>query len=157
MPVEQDPQYRTPYETGNRNQTTTWAECVAFYERLAKDFPSVLRWQQIGTSDNGIPMHAGIVTADAQFDRETLQRQGRPVFFNNNGIHPGEPEGIDVCMALVRDFCTEPARLAALGDTVFLFIPVYNVDGCLDRQAPPARTSWGRRRSAFAATRGTWT
>jgi len=135
MPVEQHPQYRTPYETGNHNQTTTWAECVAFYERLAKDFPSVLRWTQIGTSDNGIPMHAGIVTADAQFDRETLQRQGRPVFFNDNGIHPGEPEGIDVCMALVRDFCTEPARLAALGNTVFLFIPVYNVDGCLDRQS----------------------
>ncbi|MGJ7608820.1 M14 family zinc carboxypeptidase [Variovorax sp. LT1R20] len=135
MPVEQDRQYLTPYETGNQNQTSTWAECVAFYERLAKDFPSVLRWQQIGTSDNGIPMHAGIVTADAQFDRETLQRQGRPVFFNNNGIHPGEPEGIDVCMALVRDFCTEPARLAALGDTVFLFIPVYNVDGCLNRQS----------------------
>jgi hypothetical protein len=149
MPAEQDPQYRTPYETGNRNQTTTWAECVAFYERLAKDFPSVLRWQQIGTSDNGIPMHAGIVTADAQFDRETLQRQGRPVFFNNNGIHPGEPEGIDVCMALVRDFCTEPARLAALGDTVFLFIPVYNVDGCLDRQATSRANQLGPQAFGF--------
>ncbi|ADU38077.1 M14 family zinc carboxypeptidase [Variovorax paradoxus] len=135
MPAEQDRQYLTPYENGNRNQTTTWAECVAFYERLAKDFPSVLRWHRIGTSDNGIPMHAGIVTADAKFDRETLKRDGRPVFFNNNGIHPGEPEGIDTCMALVRDFCTEPARLAALGDTVFLFIPVYNVDGCLNRQS----------------------
>jgi hypothetical protein len=135
MPVEQAPQYPTPYEAGNRNQTTTWAECIAFYERLANDFPSVLRWQQIGTSDNGIPMHAGIVTTDAQFDRETLQRQRRPIFFNNNGIHPGEPEGIDACMALVRDFCTQPARLAALGSTVFLFIPVYNVDGCLNRQS----------------------
>ena len=91
MPAEQHRQYVTPYETGNRNQTTTWAECIAFYERLSHDFPSVLRWQQIGTSDNGIPMHAGIVTADAQFDRQTLQRQRRPVFFNNNGIHPGEP------------------------------------------------------------------
>ena len=34
-----------------------------------------------------------------------LKREGRPVFFNNNGIHPGEPEGVDACMALVRDFC----------------------------------------------------
>ncbi|HSY29773.1 MAG TPA: peptidase M14, partial [Burkholderiaceae bacterium] len=57
----------------------------------------------------------------------------RPVFFNNNGIHPGEPEGIDSCMALVRDFCVEPARLAALGRTVFLFVPLYNVDGSLNR------------------------
>lgn len=125
----------TPFELGNGNQTTTWAECTAFYEGLAEQFPGVLRWWRIGTSDIGLPMHAGLVTADGEFDRETLRAQGRPVFFNNNGIHPGEPEGIDACMALVRDFCVDPARRAALGDTVFLFIPVYNVDGCVNRQS----------------------
>lgn len=134
MTAAQDTLYPTPFEAGNGNQTTTWAECVAFYERLAARFPGVLQWRRIGVSDTGVPMHAGVVTADGVFDRETLQRQGRPVFFNNNGIHPGEPEGIDACMALVRDFCTQPARLAALGGTVFLFIPVYNVDGCVNRQ-----------------------
>lgn len=135
MTATQDIAYPTPYESGNHDQTTTWAECVAFYERLAEHFPAVLRWAQIGVSDNGIPIHAGVVTVDGEFDREALQRQRRPVFFNNNGIHPGEPEGIDACMALVRDFCTQPDRLAALGNTVFLFIPVYNVDGCLNRQS----------------------
>ena len=123
----------TPYESGNQNQTTTWAECMAFYEALAQQFPTILRWFQIGESDNGIPMFAGLVTSDGVFDREQLKRAGRPVFFNNNGIHPGEPEGIDACMALVRDLCTQPAQRAALGNTVFLFIPVYNVDGCLNR------------------------
>jgi len=126
--------YLTPYELGNQNQTTTWEKCIPFYEKLAADFPQVLRFMQIGVSDNGIPMHAGVITADAEFDRETLKAAGRPVFFNNNGIHPGEPEGIDACMALVRDFCLQPERLAALGQTVFLFIPIYNVDGCLNRQ-----------------------
>lgn len=126
--------YLTPYELGNQNQTTTWEKCIPFYEKLAADFPQVLRFMQIGLSDNGIPMHAGVITADAEFDRETLKAAGRPVFFNNNGIHPGEPEGIDACMALVRDFCLQPERLAALGQTVFLFIPIYNVDGCLNRQ-----------------------
>ena len=123
--------YPTPFESGNGNQTTTWEQCVAFYEKLAVDFPRVLRFWPIGESDNGLPMHAGAVTADGVLDRERLA--GRPVFFNNNGIHPGEPEGIDACMALVRDFCLEPQRLAALGATVFLFIPVYNVDGCANR------------------------
>ncbi|HVE51805.1 MAG TPA: M14 family zinc carboxypeptidase [Ramlibacter sp.] len=123
----------TPFERGNGNQTTTWAECIAFYERLAEQFPRVLRWWQIGVSDIGLPVHAGLVTADGVFDRGTLRAQGRPVFFNNNGIHPGEPEGIDACMALVRDFCVDPARRASLGDLVFLFIPVYNVDGCVNR------------------------
>ena len=124
---------QTPYERGNRNQTTTWAECIAWYEHLATRFPGVLQFSVIGTSDAGLPIHAGVVTADGVFDREQIKREGRPVFFNNNGIHPGEPEGIDACMALVRDFCLEPARLAALGNTVFLFVPLYNVDGSINR------------------------
>lgn len=128
------PQFLTPYEAGNQNQTTSWEECIQFYQRLAAEFPQTLQFFEIGMSDAGRPLHAGVVTADGVFDREQLQREGRPVFFNNNGIHPGEPEGIDACMALVRDFCIQPERLAALGKTVFLFIPVYNVDGCLNRQ-----------------------
>ena len=125
--------YLTPFEAGNGNQTTTWAQCIVFYERLAADFPAALRFWQIGVSDNSIPMHAGVVTTDGVFDREQLKAASRPVFFNNNGIHPGEPEGIDACMALVRDLCTQPERLAALGSSAFLFIPVYNVDGCVNR------------------------
>jgi hypothetical protein len=127
------PEMLTPYEKGNRNQTTLWTECIAFYEELARRFPQVLRFGQIGVSDGGIPVHQGVVSADGVFDREEIKRAGRTVFFNNNGIHPGEPEGVDSCMAMVRDFCYDPARLAALGETVFLFIPVYNVDGSLNR------------------------
>jgi hypothetical protein len=124
---------RTPYENGNRNQTTTWADCIAWYEELARRYPGILRFAQIGVSDAGLPIHAGVITADGVFEREQLQREGRPIFFNNNGIHPGEPEGVDSCMAHVRDFCTQPERLAALGKTVFLFIPLYNVDGSINR------------------------
>ncbi|MDN4061573.1 M14 family zinc carboxypeptidase [Massilia sp. YIM B02769] len=124
---------KTPYELGNQNQTTTWSDCVAWYEELARRYPSVLRFGVIGTSDAGLPIHAGVVSADGVFGREQIKASGRPVFFNNNGIHPGEPEGVDGCMALVRDFCTQPARLAALGETVFIFIPLYNVDGSINR------------------------
>jgi len=123
----------TPYELGNKNQTTTWAECIAWYQDLAQRYPGILSFKVVGTSDAGLPMHAGVVTADGVFDRAQIKAEGRPVFFNNNGIHPGEPEGIDSCMALVRDFCQQPERLAALGKTVFLFIPLYNVDGSLNR------------------------
>ena len=123
----------TTYELGNKNQTTTWLECINFYKELAARFPQWLRFEQIGVSDAGVPIHAGVVSADGVFNREQIKREGRTVFFNNNGIHPGEPEGIDACMALVRDLCFEPARLAALGNTVFLFIPIYNVDGSLNR------------------------
>ena len=124
---------QTPFEQGNQNQTTTWSDCIAWYEHLAQQYPQVLRFFVAGTSDAGVPIHAGVIAADGVFDRARIKAAGRPVFFNNNGIHPGEPEGVDACMALVRDFCQQPERLAALGNTVFLFVPLYNVDGAFNR------------------------
>jgi hypothetical protein len=126
---------QTPFEQGNQNQTTTWADCITWYENLARQYPQVLRFSVVGTSDAGVPIHAGVVSADGVFDRARIKAARRPVFFNNNGIHPGEPEGVDACMALVRDFCQQPERLAALGKTVFLFVPLYNVDGAFNRAA----------------------
>ncbi|WP_332879206.1 M14 family zinc carboxypeptidase [Massilia sp. S19_KUP03_FR1] len=124
---------QTPFEAGNQNQTTTWDACIAWYQDLAERFPHILRFAVIGASDAGLPIHAGVVSADGEFDLAAIKKAGRTVFFNNNGIHPGEPEGVDSCMALVRDFCQQPDLLSALGETVFLFIPLYNVDGSINR------------------------
>ncbi len=126
-------QFPTPFELGNGNQTTTWQACIAYYQDLAQRYPGILKFEQIGVSDAGYPMHAGIISADGEFNREKIKQENRVVFFNNNGIHPGEPEGVDACMALVRDFCTQAEKLASLGQTVFLFIPLYNVDGANNR------------------------
>ena len=60
---------KTPYELGNQNQTTTWSDCVAWYEELARRYPSVLRFGVIGTSDAGVPIHAGVVSSDGVFSR----------------------------------------------------------------------------------------
>lgn len=123
----------TPYERGNKNQTSTWEECIAFYRLLEARFPHIVQLSEIGMSDAGTPIHAGTVSADGVHDFAVIKKSNRPVFFNNNGIHPGEPEGIDACMALVRDFCIQPELLKMLKKMVFLFIPVYNVDGCRRR------------------------
>jgi len=126
--------WSTPFERGNGNQTTTWQECIHFHQRLAQAFGSWLKFEEAGRSDGGVPIHMGVFSADGVFDPRAVKAAGRPVFFNNNGIHPGEPEGIDACMALLRDLCLEPARRAALGRTVLVYIPLYNVDGALNRQ-----------------------
>src|SRR6186713_2642429 len=125
--------WATPFERGNGNQTSTWQDCIDFHQRLAQAFGGWLRFEEAGRSDAGVPIHVGVFSADGVFDPRVVKAAGRPVFFNNNGIHPGEPEGIDACMALVRDLCLTPTRLAALGSTVYLFIPVYNVDGSCNR------------------------
>ena len=125
--------WRTPYERGNGNQTTTWQDCIAFHQRLAQAHGQWLRFEEAGHSDGGVPIHVGVFSADGVFDPQQIKAAGRPVFFNNNGIHPGEPEGMDACMALLRDLCLDPARRAALGAAVLVYIPVYNVDGALNR------------------------
>jgi hypothetical protein len=126
--------WSTPFEQGNGNQTSTWQACIAFHQRLAQSFPQWLQFEEVGRSDGGVPIHVSVFSADGVFDPLAVKAAGRPVFFNNNGIHPGEPEGIDACMALLRDLCLQPARRAALGRTVLVCIPVYNVDGALNRQ-----------------------
>ncbi|HJV68723.1 M14 family zinc carboxypeptidase [Ideonella sp.] len=126
--------WATPFEQGNGNQTATWQDCIAFHQRLAQAFAQWLKFEQVGRSDGGVPIHAGVFSPDGVFDPQAVKAAGRPVFFNNNGIHPGEPEGIDACMALLRDLCLDPARRAALGRAVLVYIPIYNVDGALDRQ-----------------------
>jgi hypothetical protein len=47
----------TPYERGNKNQMTTWEECIQFYKLLAKQYTKVLRFFEIGASDAGNPIH----------------------------------------------------------------------------------------------------
>jgi len=131
--MHSDPDWATPFEQGNGNQTTTWLACIAFHQRLAQAFGQWLRFDEAGVSDSGAPIHVGVFSADGVFDPAQVKAAGRPVFFNNNGIHPGEPEGIDAHMALLRDLCLDPARRAALGNTVLVYIPVYNVDGARNR------------------------
>jgi len=74
------PDFKTPYESGNRNQTTHWDDCIRFYQELAQQFPRILHFFEIGQSDAGRPLFAGVITADGEFDRANLQAQGRPVF-----------------------------------------------------------------------------
>jgi Zinc carboxypeptidase len=123
----------TPFERGNGNQSTIWQACIAFHHQLAQAFAPWLKFEQAGLSDAGVPIHVGVLSEDGVFDPPQIKAAGRAVFFNNNGIHPGEPEGIDACMALVRDLCVDSAQRAALRGTVLVYIPVYNVDGCVNR------------------------
>ena len=49
----------------------------------------------------------------------------------NNGIHPGEPDGIDATMMLMRDLATQ--KVKAPKNIVIAAIAAYNVSGMLNR------------------------
>src|SRR4030095_14193681 len=76
-------------------------------------------------------LHLVIVSTDKDFDLASLKRKNKRIILINNGIHPGEPDGIDASMLLVRDIVTGKKKLP--DNVVLAIIPVYNIGGCLNR------------------------
>ncbi|MFD2784468.1 M14 family metallopeptidase [Hymenobacter rubripertinctus] len=133
-PATPVPDWRTPFELGNGNQTTTHAACIGYYQRLAAAYPEI-ELREAGSTDSGRPLHAVVVSLDGDFDPASLRAKGRRVVFIQNGIHPGEPEGIDASMLLARDYVQQKALRRQLADVVLVIIPVYNVGGALNRNS----------------------
>lgn len=125
--------YATPQER-NPNKTATYAEIIDFYRQMDKISPFV-KLAEVGSTDVGKPLHLVMLSSDKIFDPKQAKKQAKLIFWVNNGIHPGEPEGIDASMALVRDFALQPELRKKWENVLLLIVPVYNVDGCLNRSS----------------------
>lgn len=120
----------TPFEKDS-SKTATYPEIVDFYTKLASASPFI-SLQESGETDAGKPLHTVVFSTEGVFTPEEARKRNKCILFINNGIHPGEPEGIDATMMLLRDLCA-PRFRDMLRDIVIVVIPVYNVDGCLNR------------------------
>lgn len=121
-------QIQTPFEKGNGNQTTTFEEMRKFYQKLSKQYPSI-SYETKGEDDNGAPIDVVIFNPSGKnFDEA---RKGKSVLLVNNGIHPGEPDGIDATMMLMRDLATGKVKVPK--NIIFAAIASYNVSGMLNR------------------------
>jgi hypothetical protein len=120
----------TPFELSkDKNYTATYAEITAYYQKLAK-LHSQMRIFNYGITDVGKPLSLVVLSRDKVFDPAQIKKLNKRVLLINNGIHPGEPEGIDASMMLVRDLLKKNQLPK---DIVLCFIEVYNIDGCLNR------------------------
>ena len=120
----------TPFELSkDKNYTATYSEIIAYYQKLSKQYPQ-MRLLNIGMTDVGKPLTLVVLSRDKVFDPAIIKKQNKRVLLINNGIHPGEPEGIDASMMLTRDLLKKNALPK---DVVICLIAVYNIDGCLNR------------------------
>jgi len=120
----------TPFERSKGTKTATYFECIEFYRQLDKA-SAQLSIREMGMSDAGYPYHVLLYSNDGQSDPAAWHRQHKLVILINNGIHPGEPDGIDASMLLLRDLV---AKKVHLPDNIALaVIPLYNIDGALNR------------------------
>jgi len=118
------------FEKTNWKETATYFEAIDWYKQLDKISPMVVV-KQMGNTDAGYPLHLVLVSGDAKFDVLKWHQEKKVVILINNGIHPGEPDGIDASMMLVRDIVEKKIKLP--GNVALAFIPVYNIGGSLNR------------------------
>lgn len=123
----------TPFEKKS-NYSANYQEIISTYKKLAASSPYV-QLSEYGMTDIGKPLHEVIVSTDGNFNPETIHNNEKAVLFINNGIHAGEPCGIDATMMLVRDIATGKIKKNLLQDIVLVIIPVYNIGGCLNRSS----------------------
>ena len=126
--AQQNEVLKTPFEKGNGNQSATYKECIDFYTALDKQFKTIAMLQK-GETDCGKNLHIVAFSADGNFDFS----QNKVKILINNGIHPGEPDGIDASMLLMSHLAT--AKIEVPKNTIVIVIPVYNIDGMLNRNA----------------------
>ena len=113
----------TPFEADPEHDfSPTYADTRAWFDRLdaASD---LIRIEQFGTSPEGRPIYAVIASKDgAEFD------PSKPVLLAQAGIHPGEIDGKDAGMMLLRDIAVY-GRDDLLDRVNLILIPILSVDG----------------------------
>jgi Zinc carboxypeptidase len=87
---------------------------------------------KIGTADGGESLYMYVLLKGGCSNLFVAQQQAQkmPVLFINNAIHPGEPDGVDASLELVRTL-QQPGMLP--DNLLLAIIPVFNVDGSLNR------------------------
>lgn len=122
----------TRFETTAGKETATYFETIDWYKKI--DAASgIVSIKTMGMTDAGYPLHLVMISSDGKFEPKQWHAQNKVVIFINNGIHPGEPDGIDASMMLVRDIINK--KVALPSNIALAFIPVYNIGGCLNRNA----------------------
>jgi len=127
--------WRTPAEISNYRTTPDYAETVAYLDRIAAANPAQVRIESFGKTGEGRDLKIVIASKDGVFDPAAIHAAGRAILLVQNSIHAGEMDGKDACLALLRDIAITKAQAALLDHVVFVFIPVYNLDGH-ERRSP---------------------
>ncbi|MCX6280944.1 MAG: M14 family metallopeptidase [Bacteroidetes bacterium] len=138
--------WQTWYERSGGTETPGYEQTVAFCRMLARA-SAMVHYTSFGKSAQGRDLPLLIIDKDGFTDPVAIRRKGRVILLLQACIHPGESEGKDAGLMLVRDMVIGNAagdlhKTAGFGhgapssafknilDKVsLLFIPIFNVDG----------------------------
>ncbi|WP_160711591.1 M14 family metallopeptidase [Chitinophaga solisilvae] len=124
--------FTTRFEKSNGKETATYQEVISYYRQLTRRYPQI-KMTETGATDAGFPLHLVVYSPDKDFNFSSLRKKNKRIILINNGIHPGEPDGIDASMMLLRDIAQGKASLP--DNIILAVIPVYNIGGALNRSS----------------------
>ena len=113
------------FETTNGKKTSTYVGMMAFYN-AADHFSSNVHMKKYAKTDIGLPLH--VITYNTAATKENAIH-----VLINNGIHPGEPDGIDASMLMLKDIINKKINIS--DQLVLHIIPAYNIGGMLNRNS----------------------
>ena len=116
-------------EQSGWKRTGRYAEAEALCRAFPKAFPGKARCDTLGTSPEGRPLVALVVSQDGTLTADAARRKQRPVVFFQGGIHAGEIDGKDAGYWLLRDALQGKVLPGALKGVTAVFVPVFNLDG----------------------------
>ncbi len=121
--------WTTPAEASGFRTSPHYATTVDYLRRLAAAAPRTIRVETFGTSPQGRPMTVVIASSDGTFSPAAARAAHKPVVLVQAGIHPGEIEGKDAGLMLLRDIAIRGKWPHLLDHVVLVYIPVFSVDG----------------------------
>ncbi|KAB7777739.1 M14 family metallopeptidase [Xanthomonas sp. LMG 12459] len=119
----------TEAERSGFARTGRYAETIALCDAFAQRYPQAVRCFDFGTTPEGRPMMALAVSTSGALDPAAAQARKLPVVLIQGGIHAGEIDGKDAGFLALRQLLDGQAARGALDKQVWLFVPVFNVDG----------------------------
>ncbi len=117
------------------NYTPTYSEVISMFRALDAHYQNAVLLEK-GFTDSGKPLHVFIINSEEEFEPAVIKAEGKAVLLINNGIHAGEPSGIDASLQFADDILRNKDGMGALlKKAVVVIIPAYNIGGLLHRSA----------------------
>jgi len=146
--VKQSKNFTTLFETSNGIETPEYNQVISYYKDLAAEFSEISLYE-FGKTDSGEPLHLVVFNADKNLKQNELFKSTKNRILINNGIHPGESDGIDASMLLLRDIVQNDSLKEKYKNTLIAVIPVYNVGGSLNRNSHSRANQKGPKEYGF--------
>ena len=138
--------FTTEFEASKGLETSTYNQVISFYKRLADAYISVAIYE-MGKTDSGKPLHLVTFNPNRSFEYEFSDKEDKNILLINNGIHPGESDGIDASMMLIRDLAQN--KIESPKNTIISVIPIYNIGGALNRNSTTRTNQNGPKEYGF--------